>query len=891
MMAGLRSKLSQLGSKLRDTVDKGKVLPRIPVSKINYQEDSNVPLAVRLGIGYPIPQFAMPLEPRFMFDAAGMATPDHFLSNSTAARDSALVSSLVPDVHHREAYHESPGLLHTSVGAPLPVEANSFTQRLGQPGVLPNSHQIIPTARESTYTPDIPDTPSSQQTSAAREFVFVDINVKDFKQIAEPLSHGAELVLVTPDRDGVRQIRETLAGQHDIDAIYIFCNNSKGAAQLGSSNLSLTTIPGYAADFKAIGQSLRQGGDIFLYGDKQANSSQEVALLDTMASDSRANVIAPDAADITIYHAFASDVTASSSSRREVVFVESTAYDYESLVYGINTSAEIVIIDGHSDGLTQISQWAKDHSGYDAIHIISHGSQGNVSLGSMTLNETSLVLRNDDLTTVGHALKPGGDLLLYGCDIASGDVGKAFITDLSHVINADVAASSDTTGASAHGGNWVLESTAGVIETPGLTLDVYKGLLKRDYTQSPSLFLSANSGPFSVEWTGDLDNNGTVDLVGNNGWGYYFCLGDGTGGFASPSILETPGGGAKPHALAIADINGDGLRDVIWIGGDRYLGTAIQNADHSFSTMLSTTIYNMSVNYKSLVDDYFNVSPNMGGAFQFSVTGITAADCDGDNRPEIAVSYAAQYDFGTVYGDNTVTGLFIVDANGPSPDPMSSHSTIFDDVGSTGCIATPSECSVPIVAKDFSGDGILDIGFISYQKNSLPGPLKFTSLSYDSGSSLMIEDQIDIAGINFPQISSVLTPSFSYDVSQFGGIIITDGTSFQEKYMPFVGGMQQSLLEPAHIVKFGPDIIGTAGWRREYIHANSTSFWLEGLYPEEFRSTLGSDITYAAAADINGDGKDDIILNAGGTGEVVVILITLLMMHLKVPLMAAFSRS
>ncbi|PPC74703.1 hypothetical protein C4K68_24440, partial [Pokkaliibacter plantistimulans] len=84
------------------------------------------------------------------------------------------------------------------------------------------------------------------------------------------------------------------------------------------------------------------------------------------------------------------------------------------------------------DGLSQMVDWAETHSGYDAIHVLSHGSEGEVQLGSFTLDSTTAELRADDLAKLGAALTDSGDLLLYGCEVAQ-DSGQSFVSLLAQL--------------------------------------------------------------------------------------------------------------------------------------------------------------------------------------------------------------------------------------------------------------------------------------------------------------------------------------------------------------------------------------------------------------------------------------------------------------------------
>ena len=73
------------------------------------------------------------------------------------------------------------------------------------------------------------------------------------------------------------------------------------------------------------------------------------------------------------------------------------------------------MLDARGDGLAQMAAWAQSHSGYDAIHVVSHGAEGQVNLGGLTLDTSTAINRSADLATLGAALTESGDLLLYGC--------------------------------------------------------------------------------------------------------------------------------------------------------------------------------------------------------------------------------------------------------------------------------------------------------------------------------------------------------------------------------------------------------------------------------------------------------------------------------------------
>lgn len=149
-------------------------------------------------------------------------------------------------------------------------------------------------------------------------------------------------------------------------------------------------------------------------------------------------------------------------SKREVVFIDPSIENWEILSSATKTGIEIVILDPHKDGMTQIANWSNGKTGYDTIHIASHGSESKIHIGSAILDNSSIQSYKVQLESIGAALSQSGDILIYGCNVSAGDAGKNLIQSISTLTSADVSASIDLTG---QDGNWILESKVGEIES------------------------------------------------------------------------------------------------------------------------------------------------------------------------------------------------------------------------------------------------------------------------------------------------------------------------------------------------------------------------------------------------------------------------------------------
>ncbi|WP_409311494.1 DUF4347 domain-containing protein, partial [Pectobacterium sp. B1J-3] len=209
-----------------------------------------------------------------------------------------------------------------------------------------------------------------------------------------------------------------------------------------------------------------------------ANHSAEAASENSTSSEQ--NNATHDITTDVVVQAVAGETT-----RKEAVFIDTAVTDYQTLIDNVPAGVDVFLLDSSKDGLNQLAAWAETHRGYDAIHILSHGSEGQIRLGNLTLDSATAEARSADLAKLGTALTQDGDLLLYGCDIAQ-DTGKSFVSLLSQLTQADIAASDDLTGATAKGGNWQLETTVGSIETNNAAL----GEITQEYNNllaSPTL--------------------------------------------------------------------------------------------------------------------------------------------------------------------------------------------------------------------------------------------------------------------------------------------------------------------------------------------------------------------------------------------------------------------
>ena len=120
-------------------------------------------------------------------------------------------------------------------------------------------------------------------------------------------------------------------------------------------------------------------------------------------------------------------------------------------------TTDIVVLGAGGDGVRQITEVLQPYHDLQSEQLVSHGSSGELFLGGTVLDQHVLAQDQAQVATWGQALQPGGDILLYGCDVAQGTVGSEFVQHLAATTGANVAANTQATGGSALGGDWDLD--------------------------------------------------------------------------------------------------------------------------------------------------------------------------------------------------------------------------------------------------------------------------------------------------------------------------------------------------------------------------------------------------------------------------------------------------
>jgi hypothetical protein len=376
--------------------------------------------------------------------------------------------------------------------------------------------------------------------------------------------------------------------------------------------------------------------------------------------------------------------------------------------------------------------------------------------------------------------------------------------------------------------------------------------------ESTVVYDSGGSGPASIA-VGDIDGDGAPDLVVANGGSSGACgsgndgavsvlLGNGDGTFQAPVCYDS--GGPNAVSVAIGDLNGDGHPDLA-------VANVCQSSVNCNNGGVSVLFGNGDGTFQAAV------SYGSGGYFGSSVA---IADLNGDGRPDLVVTSVCP--IGGCTGPGVVSVLL---GNGDgtfqaaipySPGGFSTVSVVVSDVNGDGMpdLVVANEClsSCP------NGSGIGGVSvLLGNGDGSFQAPLSYATALYDASSVGVA----DVNGDGKPDL--VVANRYQDSDLNAGGVSVLlgngDGT-FQAAATYSSGAGAAESVAIADVNGDGkPDLAvvncskasNCSGYGAVSVLVGNGDGTFQA--PARFRSG-GKTATSAAVADVNGDGRADLLV-------------------------------
>jgi len=121
--------------------------------------------------------------------------------------------------------------------------------------------------------------------------IFIDASVESPEQLAAGVAFDAEVLVLSPTKDGVEQITFAIASHPDVSEIYIVAHGSPGEISLGNTKLGLNSLSNYS-DFLRQWASSNQPKNLYIYSCNVAAGDAGAEFLAQLQSLTQTNVAA-----------------------------------------------------------------------------------------------------------------------------------------------------------------------------------------------------------------------------------------------------------------------------------------------------------------------------------------------------------------------------------------------------------------------------------------------------------------------------------------------------------------------------------------------------------------------------------------------------------------------
>ena len=279
--------------------------------------------------------------------------------------------------------------------------------------------------------------------------------------------------------------------------------------------------------------------------------------------------------------------------------------------------------------------------------------------------------------------------------------------------------------------------------------------------------------------------------------------------------------------LTFADVNGDGKLDLLGNAGTSTIDTALGNGDGTFSAAVATDISSISQSDTAVL-----------------------ADVNGDGKLDLMV------------GGGTL-GVFVGNGDGTFAPPVANAQYVTDFAPNYG-----------LVVGDFNNDGINDIALLGSNYENI-------SLFFSTGNGRLQGAPVLTAENDPDAVSSTLLTSGTYTTNEFDSPLLSHAGATSTDLVTLVSdgkgnftNVQALPAYPSNVEYFEPihaDFNGDG--LEDIVYADLTgSVWValskgDGTFSAPLSANLPATacpVYYGAAADLNGDGKPDLVIPYGG---------------------------
>jgi hypothetical protein len=393
--------------------------------------------------------------------------------------------------------------------------------------------------------------------------------------------------------------------------------------------------------------------------------------------------------------------------------------------------------------------------------------------------------------------------------------------------------------------------------------------------------------------TGDVNGDGTTDLIigapgANAGAGAVYVVFGTNAGFPDPIALSSLNGttgfvlngsanpGSAGWSVAAGDVNGDGIADILigapktTISANTNVGSAFIVFGHSTAWAASYTLNAAFLNGTNGVE-YDGTAVNGG---QFAGNSVAIGDINGDGKKDLIIG-AYGVTIGGVQVNAGATYVIFGKAAGTWPVSATSVTTAIN-AGAGGFevdgTVSGQDYGFSVGSGDVNGDGVADLLIGGYGSNSTNGGFAVVfggATKPDNGSGT-----VSWTSTPFSIGTTFLNGT---NGALFSGANTSDQTGWSIAAGDVNGDGKADIIVGSNSATYGASqfytgkvaIVFGKGMPWSNTVTTTTSAWLNGTNGVEYDGPAASAYTgtSVASADVNGDGKSDLLIGSYNTNS------------------------
>jgi len=355
---------------------------------------------------------------------------------------------------------------------------------------------------------------------------------------------------------------------------------------------------------------------------------------------------------------------------------------------------------------------------------------------------------------------------------------------------------------------------------------------------------------------GDVNGDGKPDVVVANGSadGVGVLLGNGDGTFQAAQNYSS--GGQNPSSIAVADVNGDGKLDLVATGWCE-VGTSCPNGNNGLVGVLFGN-----------GDGTFQAAQSYSYGDKYDAYSTAVGDLNGDGKPDLVVASGCVVGIScNGNGTDGVVSVLLGNGDGTFQAAQTYDSGAY--IASSVAVGDVNGDGKPdlVVANVCFSSGSCDTGVIETLLGNGDGTFRVSSITYPGTP---IADYIAIADVNGDGKPDLVVADYCLGGSCSSGavsVLLGNGNgTFQATQNYSSGGLGAYSVAVADVNGDGkPDIVVANAYANGSSTSNSVVGVLLGNGDGTFQSAQtyssgGYEATSIAVADVNGDGKPDIVV-------------------------------